>query len=66
MRALLRAHPRACASIALVPHLSVPGFGGPGWLNKLTFLSDGALTLAAFTGTFSYNYLYWSVACTAQ
>ncbi|KZV75589.1 PAXNEB-domain-containing protein [Peniophora sp. CONT] len=50
LRALLRARPRACASISLVPHLSVPGFGGPGWLNKLSFLSDGALTLAAFTG----------------
>jgi len=49
LRALLREHPHACASISLPPHLSTDTWGGEGWTQKLGWLSDAAITLSAFT-----------------
>ncbi|KAI0036683.1 Elongator complex protein 4 [Vararia minispora EC-137] len=50
LRAFLRAHPLACASVALPPHISDALWGGPGWLNKLAWLADGSITLTTFAG----------------
>ena len=54
LRAELRRHPRACAAVSLSPHLCSESFGGPGWVQKLGWLSDGSITLAAFSGTSLY------------
>ncbi|KAH9937128.1 PAXNEB protein-domain-containing protein [Fomitopsis serialis] len=51
MRNLLRRHPTACASISLPSHLCTDSWGGPGWVQKLSWLVDASITLAAFTGT---------------
>ncbi|KAF8167916.1 Elongator complex protein 4 [Crassisporium funariophilum] len=50
LRSTLRRHPHGCASITLPPHLSSDTWGGPGWIQKLGWASDAALTLAAFSG----------------
>ncbi|KAG6897338.1 hypothetical protein C0992_002396 [Termitomyces sp. T32_za158] len=49
LRAILREHPTACASISLAPHLATEAWGGRGWLQKLGWVTDAALTLAAFS-----------------
>ncbi|KAI8980665.1 PAXNEB-domain-containing protein [Trametes punicea] len=48
LRALLRRYPSACASICMPPHLCQEAFGGPGWVQKLGWLTDASITLAAF------------------
>ncbi len=50
LRALLRRHPRACAAVCMPSHLCQEAFGGAGWVQKLGWLSDASITLAAFTG----------------
>ncbi|KAF7971829.1 hypothetical protein HWV62_19837 [Athelia sp. TMB] len=42
-------HPLTCASVTISPHMSVEGWGGPGWIQKLGWVSDAAITLSAFT-----------------
>ncbi|TFK30625.1 PAXNEB-domain-containing protein, partial [Coprinopsis marcescibilis] len=49
IRVLLRKYPHACASITLTPHLSTDQWGGPGWLQKIGWLTDAALSMAAFS-----------------
>ncbi|KAG6887794.1 hypothetical protein C0995_012698 [Termitomyces sp. Mi166 len=49
LRAILREHPTACASISLAPHLTTEAWGGTGWLQKLGWVTDAAFTLAAFS-----------------
>ncbi|KAH0590507.1 hypothetical protein H2248_000654 [Termitomyces sp. 'cryptogamus'] len=49
LRAILRQHPTVCASISLAPHLTTEAWGGRGWLQKLGWVTDAALTLAAFS-----------------
>ncbi|KAF8973749.1 Elongator complex protein 4 [Flammula alnicola] len=49
LRALLRKHAHGCASISLPPQLSTEGWGGTGWIEKLGWATDGALTMSAFT-----------------
>jgi elongator complex protein 4 len=46
----LRRYPYACASVSLPPHLSADSRVGQGWINKLSWLSDAAFTLSAFSG----------------
>ncbi|KAH9944088.1 PAXNEB-domain-containing protein [Epithele typhae] len=46
LRALLRRHPR------------VEAFGGPGWTQKLGWLTDGSVTLAAFTADPSLSAMF--------
>ncbi|KAI0660426.1 Elongator complex protein 4 [Cubamyces menziesii] len=48
LKALLRRYPHACASICLPPHLCQEAFGGPGWVQKLGWLTDASVTIAAF------------------
>ncbi|KAN0128381.1 PAXNEB domain containing protein [Lactarius tabidus] len=49
LRTLLRQYPHACASVCLPPYLSGDGWGGRGWLNKLSWLFDASITLAGFS-----------------
>ncbi|TFK89612.1 PAXNEB-domain-containing protein [Polyporus arcularius HHB13444] len=49
LRALLRRHPRACAAVCMPSHLCQEAFGGAGWVQKLGWLTDASITLAAFT-----------------
>jgi len=49
LRTLLRRYPRACASVGLPPYMSGDGWGGRGWLNKLSWLFDASVTLAGFS-----------------
>ncbi|KXN89848.1 Elongator complex protein 4 [Leucoagaricus sp. SymC.cos] len=49
LRSTLRKHPVACASIGLPPHISKETWGGAGWRQRLGWLSDAAVSLAAFS-----------------
>ncbi|KAI0307839.1 Elongator complex protein 4 [Multifurca ochricompacta] len=49
LRTVLRQYPHGCASVGLRPSMSGDGWGGPGWLNKLSWLFDGSVTLAGFS-----------------
>lgn len=49
LRTLLRRYPHACASVSLPPNMSGDGWGGRGWLNKLSWLFDASVTLAGFS-----------------
>ncbi|KAI9058837.1 PAXNEB-domain-containing protein [Trametes sanguinea] len=60
LRALLRRHPRACASVCLPPHLCQESFGGPGWVQKLGWLTDASITLAAFSSNPSLTAMFSS------
>ncbi|KAJ7169602.1 Elongator complex protein 4 [Mycena filopes] len=46
LRALLRRHPPACASVSLAAEWSVDSAG---WYQKLGWVSDAAITMSAFT-----------------
>ncbi|KAH8102466.1 PAXNEB-domain-containing protein [Cristinia sonorae] len=49
LRATLRRYPHAIASISLAPHLCAETWGGPGWTQKLGWLSDTCISLSAFS-----------------
>ncbi|KAI1793901.1 PAXNEB-domain-containing protein [Ganoderma leucocontextum] len=49
LRALLRRHPGVSAAVSMPPHLCQEAYGGPGWVQKLGWLTDASITLAAFT-----------------
>ncbi|KAF8640831.1 hypothetical protein AX17_000480 [Amanita inopinata Kibby_2008] len=49
LRSLLRRYPHACASLSLASHVSTEQWGGSGWVHKLGWLSDAAITVAAFS-----------------
>ncbi|KAI0094634.1 Elongator complex protein 4 [Irpex rosettiformis] len=57
-RSLLRTHPHVCASISLPPHLCIEKWGGPGWVQKLGWLSDASLSLTAFSANPSLTALF--------
>lgn len=50
LRTLLRRCPHACASVGLPAYMSADSWGGPGWLNKLSWLFDASVTIAGFSG----------------
>ncbi|EJF67008.1 PAXNEB-domain-containing protein [Dichomitus squalens LYAD-421 SS1] len=60
LRALLRRHPRACAAMSVSPHLCQETYGGPGWVQKLGWLTDASITLAAFTANPSLSAMFSS------
>lgn len=55
LKSLLRKYPHGCASVGLSPHLSADNWGGAGWLQKLGWISDAALSLSAFSGDVSMS-----------
>ncbi|KAA1468644.1 PAXNEB-domain-containing protein [Dentipellis sp. KUC8613] len=58
LRSMLRRHPHACAAMALPAFMSSDGWGGPGWTEKLSWLVDASITLAAFTADPSLSALF--------
>ncbi|KAI0778532.1 PAXNEB-domain-containing protein [Trametes elegans] len=60
LRALLRRNPRACASVCMPPNLCQEGYGGPGWVQKLGWLTDASITLAAFSSNPSLSAMFSS------
>lgn len=48
LRSLLKQHPKACASLSLAPHTSSDKWGGGGWVQKVAWCSDAAITMSAF------------------
>lgn len=50
VRRLLRLYTHACACISLASFLCTDAWGGPGWTQKLGWVSDSSITLSAFTG----------------
>ncbi|KAI0702524.1 Elongator complex protein 4 [Cytidiella melzeri] len=58
LRNVLRKHPNSCASISLPPHLCVERWGGPGWIQKLGWLSDASISLTAFSANLSLSAMF--------
>ena len=50
LKCLLHKHAHGCASISLAPQISTSGWGGVGWMEKIGWATDGAVTISAFTG----------------
>ncbi|KAF8845257.1 PAXNEB-domain-containing protein [Paxillus ammoniavirescens] len=48
LRRLLRQYPQACACVSLSPHLCTDSWGGPGWVQKVGWVTDAAISLAGF------------------
>ncbi|CCL98971.1 uncharacterized protein FIBRA_00979 [Fibroporia radiculosa] len=60
LRDILRRYPGACAAVSLQPYLCTDSWGGPGWVQKLSWLSDACVSLAAFTGNPSLTEMFSS------
>ncbi|EMD42206.1 hypothetical protein CERSUDRAFT_147854 [Gelatoporia subvermispora B] len=60
LRRLLRRFPHACASVSLPPHMCLDSWGGPGWIQKLGWLSDASISLSAFTADPSLSSMFSS------
>ncbi|PCH33810.1 PAXNEB-domain-containing protein [Wolfiporia cocos MD-104 SS10] len=58
LRGLLRSQPYVCASISLPPHMCTDAWGGPGWVHKLSWLTDASITLGAFTANPALSALF--------
>ncbi|KZT05926.1 PAXNEB-domain-containing protein [Laetiporus sulphureus 93-53] len=58
LRSILRRHPFACASVSLPPPLCTETWGGAGWVQKLGWLTDASITLAAFTASPSLTAMF--------
>ncbi|TDL28367.1 PAXNEB-domain-containing protein [Rickenella mellea] len=54
LRSALRTSPNACALLTLPSHLCSE-WGGPGWVQKLGWLSDSCINLDSFTGKLLYS-----------
>jgi len=50
LKCLLHKHGHGCASVSLAPEISANGWGGAGWMEKVGWATDGAVTISAFTG----------------
>ncbi|KAI6044999.1 PAXNEB-domain-containing protein [Pisolithus marmoratus] len=48
LRRLLRRYPHACASISLAPHICSEAWGGHGWIDKVGWLTDAAISMNGF------------------
>jgi hypothetical protein len=57
LRVLVRQHPRTCASLGMPAHLCDDRWAGPGWTQKVGWLSDACVSFAAFAGTYGLFFL---------
>ncbi|KAH0838463.1 PAXNEB-domain-containing protein [Lanmaoa asiatica] len=48
LRRLLRRYPHACASVSLAPHICTDLWAGSGWVQKLGWVSDAAISMSGF------------------
>ncbi|KAG2062048.1 PAXNEB-domain-containing protein [Suillus hirtellus] len=58
LRRLLHRHPNACASLSLAPHICTDTWGGPGWVQKVGWLTDAAISMSAFGANPSLSSLF--------
>ncbi|KAG2077103.1 PAXNEB-domain-containing protein [Suillus decipiens] len=58
VRRLLHRYPNACASLSLAPHMCTDTWGGPGWVQKVGWLSDAAISMSAFGANPSLSSLF--------
>ncbi|KAG1801409.1 PAXNEB-domain-containing protein [Suillus plorans] len=58
LRRLLHRHPNACASLSLAPHMCTDTWGGPGWVQKVGWLTDAAISMSAFGANPSLSSLF--------
>ncbi|KAG2146551.1 PAXNEB-domain-containing protein [Suillus bovinus] len=58
LRRLLHRHPNACASLSLAPHMCTDTWGGPGWVQKVGWLTDSAISMSAFGANPSLSSLF--------
>ncbi|KAH7915349.1 PAXNEB-domain-containing protein [Hygrophoropsis aurantiaca] len=58
LRGLLRRHPYACASISFAPHICTDAWGGPGWIQKISWVADAAISMSAFGANPSLTSLF--------
>ncbi|KAG2350575.1 PAXNEB-domain-containing protein [Suillus weaverae] len=58
LRRLLRRYPNACASLSLAPHMCTDTWGGPGWVQKVGWLTDAAISMSAFGANPSLSSLF--------
>ncbi|OAX44807.1 PAXNEB-domain-containing protein [Rhizopogon vinicolor AM-OR11-026] len=49
IRRLLHRYPSACASLSLAPHICGDTWGGQGWVQKIGWLTDAAISMSAFS-----------------
>uniref|UniRef100_A0A8H7Y5H6 Elongator complex protein 4 n=1 Tax=Psilocybe cubensis TaxID=181762 RepID=A0A8H7Y5H6_PSICU len=50
LRGILRRHGHGCGSVSLAAHVSTDRWGGTGWMDRVGWSADGAVTISAFTG----------------
>lgn len=50
LRRLLRQYPHACACVTLAPHLCTGLWAGPGWVHKVSWVTDATISMAGFGG----------------
>ncbi|KAG1783748.1 PAXNEB-domain-containing protein [Suillus placidus] len=58
LRRLLHRYPNACASLSLAPHMCTDTWGGPGWVQKVGWLTDAAISMSAFGADPSLSSLF--------
>ncbi|KAG1867859.1 PAXNEB-domain-containing protein [Suillus subalutaceus] len=58
LRRLLHRYPNACASLSLAPHMCTDMWGGPGWVQKVGWLTDAAISMSAFGANPSLSSLF--------
>ncbi|KAG1885702.1 PAXNEB-domain-containing protein [Suillus subluteus] len=58
LRRLLHRYPNACASLSLTPHMCTDMWGGPGWVQKVGWLTDAAISMSAFGANPSLSSLF--------
>ncbi|KZT21654.1 PAXNEB-domain-containing protein [Neolentinus lepideus HHB14362 ss-1] len=58
LRRLLRQYPHSCAMVCPASHLCEDQWGGPGWIQKLAWVSDACITLSAFGGDPSLSAIF--------
>ncbi|EPQ60883.1 hypothetical protein GLOTRDRAFT_68898 [Gloeophyllum trabeum ATCC 11539] len=58
LRRIVRHHIHACVLICPAPHICEDHWGGPGWVQKLAWVSDACVALSAFAGDPSMSALF--------
>lgn len=58
LRRLLHRYPNACASLSLAPHMCTDTWGGRGWVQKVGWLTDAAISMSAFGANPSLSSLF--------
>lgn len=58
LRRLLHRYTNACASLSLAPHMCTDTWGGPGWVQKVGWLTDAAISMSAFGANPSLSSLF--------